>query len=137
MRNTKAQRFAQSYEKLGLETEVNTASPAKLIAILFAGAKAPVAKARLYLQANDIPNRGLCISKAIDIIRNGLRASLDESVGEVAKNMALCYELMVIHLLQANLKQDESRLILVEKMLTDMSEAWNIATGQVEAPQEL
>lgn len=127
--------FAKSYERVGIETEVNSASPERLISMLYAGARAAIAKAKLYMQMKDIPNRGKMISKAIEIIDEGLKSSVNESVGEIAKYLLTSYDLMIYHLLQANLKADETHLDVVDKMLSDIAEAWNIATGQA-APME-
>jgi flagellar biosynthetic protein FliS len=49
--------------------------------MLFDGAIAAINIAKFELEAGDIPKKGASISKAIDIVSNGLRASLDVEAG--------------------------------------------------------
>lgn len=121
---------AQAYANIGLETQVFSATPEQLISMLFSGARAAVIKARLHMQQGQIPERGAAISKAIDIVESGLKASVNtEQGGEVAQSLITSYELIVLHLTQANLHSDEARLEIAEQMLTTLSEAWSTATS--------
>ncbi len=53
------------------------------------------------------PEKGKSISKAIQIIDNGLRASLDKKAGgEIAEGLDALYEYMGARLLTANLNND-------------------------------
>lgn len=123
--------FARSYANIGLETQVMSASPEKLISLLFDGARAAIAHARLHLEQNNVPARGQSISKALDIVENGLKASLDmERGGEVAKNLQAVYELVSQNLLLANLNADMERLDLADRLLADIGEAWRTSTAQ-------
>lgn len=126
-------RSAQAYANVGLETQVLGASPQQLITLLFQGAQAAVMKARLYMQNQDIAGRGAAISKAIDIVDSGLKASVDTEVGgELATSLITTYELIIRHLLLANLNADDKHLDIAEKMLTDIAQAWREA---VDTPQ--
>lgn len=105
---------AQTYANVGLETEVLSASPEKLITLLFNGARAAIMKARLHMQNNDVAGRGQALSKAIDIVDSGLKASVNqEAGGEVAKSLIASYELIVYNLMQANLRNDPDRKSVV------------------------
>lgn len=127
-------RSAQAYANVGLETKVLSANPQQLISLLFQGALAAIAKARLYMQNGDIAGRGTAISKAIDIVDSGLKASVDTEVGgEVAENLVATYELINRHLLLANLNADEKSLETAETMLKNISEAWQEVTARAEA----
>ncbi|HLU15351.1 MAG TPA: flagellar export chaperone FliS [Burkholderiaceae bacterium] len=127
-------RSAQAYANVGLETKVLSANPQQLISLLFQGALAAIAKARLYMQNGDIAGRGTAISKAIDIVDSGLKASVDTDVGgEVAENLVATYELINRHLLLANLNADEKSLETAEIMLKNISEAWQEVTTRAEA----
>lgn len=127
-------RSAQAYANVGLETKVLSANPQQLISLLFQGALAAIAKARLYMQNGDIAGRGTAISKAIDIVDSGLKASVDTEVGgEVAENLVATYELINRHLLLANLNADEKSLETAEIMLKNISEAWQEVTTRAEA----
>lgn len=129
-------RSAQAYANVGLETEVLSANPQQLISLLFQGALAAIMKARLYMKNQDIPGRGAAISKAIDIVDSGLKASVDTEVGgELANNLITTYDLIIRNLLLANLNADEESLTLAETMLRDISQAWReIATPDGSLP---
>lgn|SRR5690606_10672158 len=117
-----------AYQSVGLETQVLSASPERLITLLFDGALSAITKARLHLQQGNIAERGMAISKAIDIVDSGLKASVDlEAGGELAKNLVATYELVLYHLMQANLNADEERLKLAETVLKEISSAWREA----------
>lgn len=124
-------RGAQSYARVGLETGVNSASPEKLISLLFDGARAAIARARFALEHNDIPGRGAAISKAIDIVSNGLRAALNlEAGGEVAANLQELYIYIERCLLLANLHANVSKLDEADRLLADLGSAWNELDSQ-------
>lgn len=119
---------AQAYSNVGLETKVLSASPERLITLLFDGAVSAIAKARLHLQMGNIAERGAAISKAIDIVDSGLKASVDqEAGGEVAKQLVATYELILYHLMLGNLHADDEKLALAESLLKDLGSAWREA----------
>lgn len=127
-RGARGSRSAGAYASIGLETRVLSATPEQLITLLFDGALAAIAKAQLYMQNGDIQGRGNSISKAIDIVDSGLKASLDmEAGGELSRNLAATYELIVYNLLQANLHADPKKLELAKQLLADISDAWRTA----------
>lgn len=116
---------AQSYAKVGLEVAVETASPHKLILMLFDGAVAAINIAKFEMEAGEIAKKGASISKAIDIITNGLRASLDMNEGgELAERLAALYEYMAQRLLFANLKNSTAALDEVLNLLNSLRSAW-------------
>lgn len=119
----------QSYSNIGLETQVLSATPEELISLLLDGARVAVIKAKIHLENDQTAERGLAISKAIDIIDTGLKASLDhEKGGEVAAQLAQTYDLILYHLMQANLHADKERLDIAENMLNTLLETWREAT---------
>lgn len=118
----------QAYSDVGLETEVLSASPERLITLLFDGALSAIAKARLHLQSGNIPERGKALSKAIDIVDSGLKAAVNrEEGGEVAAALVATYELTIFHLMQANLNADEQSLTQAENILREVGAAWREA----------
>ncbi|MCK9512030.1 MAG: flagellar export chaperone FliS [Pigmentiphaga sp.] len=122
----KRARGAGSYATIGLETAVNSASPEKLITLLFEGARSAIRRAEQCLARGDIAGRGQAISKALEIVGNGLRASLNlEAGGEVAANLANLYEYIERCLLLANLHADAAKLAEAERLLADLGGAWN------------
>ncbi len=116
---------AAAYRKVGLETQLESASPHKLVVMLFDGAVVAVGNAQRYMENKEIAAKGQSISKAIDIIANGLQASLDiESGGEIAIQLDALYEYMGRRLLHANLRNDLAALKEVSTLLMDLKSAW-------------
>ncbi|NHZ92016.1 flagellar export chaperone FliS [Massilia violaceinigra] len=119
-------RGASSYAKVGLETSVVAASPHKLIVMLFDGALVAVLTGLMHMKSGNIPEKGKAISKAIQIIDNGLRASLDKKAGgQIAENLDALYEYMSARLLAANLKNDTEIMVEIQGLLTELRETWN------------
>lgn len=119
-------RGVNAYAKVGLETGVSAASPHKLIVMLYDGALAAIATAGVQMAAGNIQEKGKAISKAIQIIDNGLRASLDKGVGgEIAANLDALYEYMSGRLLHANIQNDQAALEEVRGLLADLRDTWN------------
>ena len=115
----------KAYASVGVETGVIDASPHQLILMLYDGAIASVTTAQLQLQLKNVEARGHAASKAIAIIRDGLAASLQQSVGgEVAKNLSDLYQYMVHRLFQANLNSDGDGLEEVRLLLIQLKSAW-------------
>jgi flagellar protein FliS len=116
---------AQSYAKVSVDAAVETSDPHRLVLMLFDGAISAIALARLHMSSGEIPQKGSAISKAINIISNGLGASLDmESGGELAERLAALYEYITQRLLFANLKNSVATLDECSELLTGLREAW-------------
>jgi flagellar protein FliS len=116
---------ANAYARVGVETGVAAASPHKLIVMLFEGAMVAISSAIQQMQAGDVQAKGKSISKAITIIDEGLRASLDKKVGgEIALNLDALYEYMSNRLVIANLKNQPAILDEVYQLLRGLKDAW-------------
>ncbi|MBX3664132.1 MAG: flagellar export chaperone FliS [Burkholderiales bacterium] len=120
-----AQRALNAYARVGVETGVEAADPHKLVLMLFEGAMIAVNDARRHLAGGEIAARGSAISKAILIIENGLKASLDmKAGGELAQHLADLYDYMRNQLLAANLHASLKPLEEVHRLLGDLKDAW-------------
>ncbi len=114
-----------AYRKVGLETQLDSASPHKLVLMLFEGAMLSLANASHHMQSGNIGEKGMAISRCIEIISSGLQASLDhESGGELAGRLDSLYEYMGQRLLHANLKNDAAALKEVSALLGELKSAW-------------
>ena len=114
-----------AYKKIETDVAVDTASPYQLVLMLFDGALTAIAIARAKLEAGQTEAKGLAISKAIDIISNGLKVSLEmEAGGEIARNLDALYEYMVRRLVQANLKNQVAALDEVSSLLGEIRSSW-------------
>jgi flagellar protein FliS len=108
-----------------VETGVPEADPHALVLMLFEGALAALAGARMKLMAGDVAGRGQAISKAISIIQQGLRPSLDvQKGGELAQRMAALYDYIVMRLLEANLHASKTSIEEAERLISDLLSAW-------------
>lgn len=116
----------KNYAKIGVESSVLSADPHKLISMLYQGALLAIMNAKNAILRKDIPGKGASISKAILIIDEGLKASLDKSVGgELANNLDSLYGYMNSRLLIANLKNDMDALEEVARLLSELKGAWD------------
>ena len=115
-----------AYSKVAVDAGVTTASPHELVAMLFTGAITSIAAAKLHMQHKDTAARGKAITKAISIIDEGLKISLDDKAGgELAQNLKALYEYMCQRLLMANVKNEIEPLDEVSRLLNELSGAWN------------
>ena len=115
----------QAYANVGVESGVMSASPHQLIVMLFDGAQSALVRARILMSQGDIPAKGAALSKAINIIDNGLSAGLDmEKGGELAQNLSALYDYMSRRLLHANLHNDEQAINEVAALLENIADAW-------------
>ncbi len=119
-----AQNPISSYQKVERDIAVENANPHQLIVLLFQGAEQAISLARIHMEAGNIAEKGMAISKAIDIINLGLKASLDLEAGEIAHNLAALYDYMVRRLTQANIKNQTAILDEVYGLLHEISTAW-------------
>lgn len=116
---------AAAYSNVGVETGVTAADPHKLILMLFDGAITCVGAAREHMLKKEIGPKGENVSKAINIISNGLKVSLDTtSGGELAGRLAALYDYMSERLLFANMRNDPAALEEVKGLLRELRDAW-------------
>ena len=120
---------AHSYAQVGLQSGVMSASPHQLITLLFDGAKTAIAMARHHMAHKEIAAKGKAISKAINIVDNGLKASLDAEAGgaagaELVANLSALYDYISQRLMQANLRNDPALLDEADRLLENIGSAW-------------
>jgi len=119
----------RSYAQVGLQSSAMSASPHQLITMLFDGAKTAIAMARHHMANKEIAAKGKAISKAINIIDNGLKASLDAQAGgqagaELVGNLSALYDYISQRLMQANLRNDPALLDEADRLLENIGSAW-------------
>ncbi|ENB5756771.1 flagellar export chaperone FliS [Escherichia albertii] len=120
-----AAKGTQAYAQIGVESAVMSAGQQQLVTMLFDGVLSALVRARLFMQDNNPQGKGASLSKAINIIENGLQVSLDEeSQDELTQNLIALYSYMVRRLLQANLRNDVSAVEEVESLMRNIADAW-------------
>ena len=114
-----------AYAQVGVETRIAGADPHQLILMLFDGALMAVSSASHQMEIGDTAAKGQSISRAIDIIGNGLKVSLDlEAGGELAQRLFALYDYMCARLLHANSQNDRAALAEVSHLLGELKGAW-------------
>lgn len=107
-----------------LDHEVLTATPLKLVELLYRGALDSIASARRYLRLGDIRSRSRAIGKATAIVTE-LSLALDhEKGGELSRNLANLYAYIAKLLIRANAEQIDPPLAEAEQLLSTLVEAW-------------
>jgi flagellar protein FliS len=102
--------------------------------MLFDGAVTAIGMARHHMAAGDVAAKGHAISKAVGIVDNGLKASLDAKAagpaGEgLVANLSALYDYVIRRLLQANLRNDAEALDEAEALLENIASAWREIDG--------
>lgn len=128
-RNSAAGTGASAYATIGLQSAAMSASPHQLITMLFDGAKTAITMARHHMANGEIAAKGNAISKAINIIDNGLKASIDTEAGGAAEvalaaNVSALYDYINQRLMYANLRNDPALLDEADRLLDSLSSAW-------------
>lgn len=114
-----------AYQQVSIDSAVQSADPHRLILLLFQGAESAIGLARESIRQNNFHTKSQALSKAVDIISNGLSASIDlEQGGEIANKLSALYAYMTTRLLQANMKNDIAILDEVSFLLSEIRGAW-------------
>jgi flagellar protein FliS len=116
---------ASSYRQLDVETSVDGASPHRLIEMLFEAAIASIQRARAAMDAGDLSVKGESITRAIRIVDEGLKASLDARGGEISERLGALYDYVGRRLLSASARNDVSALDESSALLSELRDAWS------------
>ena len=107
---------------------VMTASPEKLVKMLYEGAIKNLEKARVGLEDTSTarsPEVGQALSKAMGIIGE-LRASLDHAAGgDISTNLDQLYEFSLDQLSQANLQRTVDGVNATLQVMRTLKEGWD------------
>jgi len=107
-----------------LENEVLSASPLKLIQMLYAAALDSISLARRCVRAGDIRARSRAITKAMRIVTELSRCLNREAGGDLSQNLANVYGYVLRLLIDGNVRQSEGPLAEAERLLSTLAEAW-------------
>ena len=120
-----AKQGAGAYAKVGVESAALSASPHGLIVMLFDGLLMQIRTARLHMEKGNTPAKGMAVSRALDILHQGLLAALDrEQGGQLAENLGSLYEYCGGLLLQASVSNDPTKLNEAHNLLEEIAGAW-------------
>ncbi|HUG22549.1 flagellar export chaperone FliS [Piscinibacter sp.] len=120
-----SQGFSNAYRRVGIETGVESASPHRLVAMLFDGAIESIAQARGAMQAGQIEAKGRAIGRAARIVDEGLKSNLNGAAGgALASDLGELYAYVTRRLMHANLHNDAAALDECQRLLEPLRQAW-------------
>lgn len=113
------------YGRSAVESELDYASPHRIIQMLMDGALSKIAIAKGCIDRGDMAGKVRHTTWAVNII-SGLRASLDEQQGgEIASNLDALYEYMCTKLHEATINNDVNLLDEVTSLLAEIKAGWD------------
>lgn len=118
-------RSANTYKTIGLETSILGASPHQLVTLLFEALQQALGTARDAIVNGDIPAKGRAIGKAVRILEEGLKAGLDDDRGgEIAENLRTVYDICILRLTEANIRNDALIVDEVIRLISPVCDGW-------------
>ena len=117
---------AMAYHRVHIESQIGgSATPHRLVAMLFDGALEAMNNAKGAIAARQIESKCQAINRAVSIVDGGLRASLDMSSGGVlAQELHALYGYILARLTYANLKSDSHVIDECIRLLQPIRDAW-------------
>lgn len=121
----KSSPFANIYREVDAQTALASATPHRLVAMLFEGCLDSLAQARGALRSGQIEVKCRAIGRASRIVDEGLRATLDlREGGKLASDLHALYGYLTKQLTLANLRNDERLLEECQRLITPLRDAW-------------
>lgn len=119
---------ADQYKK----TSVFTASPGKILIMLYEAAIQHVKKAILAIEEHNLEKKGKHIIKAHEILNEFVNTLDLEKGGDIAKDLHRLYDFMISQLIEANIKNKKENLLGIQKNLETLLEGWRGALKEVQ-----
>lgn len=113
------------------QVQISTASPGKLILLLYQGAIKALKKANELIDQKEFGEKGDQLIKAQDIIME-LNLALDMKAGEISSSLQQIYMYAYRKLVIANLEVDKDGIQEVIGLLENLYEAWEVAVQSTE-----
>lgn len=105
--------------------EIMTASPKKLVIMLYEGAVKFLKLAKLSMADGNIEKTHQSIVKAQNILTELMSTLNFEEGGDIAKNLMALYEYMYQKTIRANVEKNPEHLNEVITFLEDLRDTWN------------
>jgi len=132
--NYNSQEALKQYRQLGLETQINNATPHRLIQLLMDGALERLNGAKAAMERGDAATKGVLIGKVMGII-SGLRSSLNMSVEgtDLPERLDSLYDYMGRRLLEASTFNNTEMVAEVIDLLKTIKSGWDAIEPQAQA----
>ncbi len=117
------------------EREILTASPARLVVLMFQHAHSSLLRARHAVQTNNHEERVVAVAKARDVIME-LMATLNmEQGGQIAQNLRSLYAFVLTELSDVARRPDGARLDAIIRIVSELHTAFAaIAVDSARVP---
>lgn len=117
-----------------LADTIATASPARLVILLYDRLAVDLEQAERALREGDRPRASALLQHAQEIVLE-LTGSLDTSGWSGAEGLAQLYGYLFTELVQANVRADADRVAAAAALLAELGEAWRGAAAQAGGAQ--
>ncbi len=125
---------ADAYRKIGIEHEVTSASPHRLIQMMMERVLDKLSLAKSNMLDERVAQKAVLIGDAIDIVC-GLQVSLNHDIDKkLGSNFDALYDYMTRRLLAANLNNDVAAIDEVRTLMSELKSAWDAIEDTV--PQQ-
>lgn len=128
-----------AYRNVDINTRNTSKDQHELVMMMFEGVIESAHRAQGAILNQDSATKVAEISRAVRILQEGLRTSLDlENGGELAQNLANLYDYCATRLAQANARNDAEALAEVSRLMKQVADAWKqMRTGvETQAPEK-
>ena len=123
--------IAGLYQTVQADPGVATATPHRLIEMLFEEFLASCSRARGAIRERNVPEKGRAIGRAVRIVEEGLRAGLNmKDGGELARVLQDLYGYVTVRLTQANLRSEEAAVAECVALIQPIHDAWRAIAPQ-------
>lgn len=119
------QRFLQQYAQTGLQTGVESATPHRLVQMLYEGVLDRIAQAKGAMLRKDFAAKSRLTNRIVDILSH-LQGSLDtDKGGDVAANLYQLYDYMLRQVFAASRHNDTQKLDEVANLIREIKAGWD------------
>ena len=127
--SSRAQRGGAAYGRVGVETDVLSAGPHRLVTLLFDGVMESMNLAIAAIEAGNTPVKNNALCRSVRILDEGLKAALNLESNQLAVDLRDLYSYMCMRLTHANLHSDLAAIQECKRLIAPVREAW-AAIGQ-------
>jgi flagellar secretion chaperone FliS len=106
------------------KSAILTASPGRLVVMLYDGARRFLSQAAVAMRNGDVTTTHVKLRRAENIILH-LRDTLDLDQGQVAERLQAIYLFCNRHLNEARVERDPAKIDEVNSLLGELREAWD------------
>jgi flagellar protein FliS len=125
----------KAYQNVAVQSAVGAADPHRMTLLLYDGAIEAIRLAQAHMGTRRIAAKCEAIGKALRIVEEGLKASVDRKAGgQLADRLVALYDYVTMRLLQANLRNDRGALEEATRLLGDLRSAWAQIAPNAPAP---